>query len=353
MSGIGTGFAVQLAAVTNRSSQEQPMPPPETLTQIREDIYQVKLPLPFALRIVNCYLLRGAAGWSIVDTGLHTDKGEACWRTIFAELAIKPGDIEKIVVTHHHPDHYGMAGWLSAWNQTVTPIYTSAREHDMIAQVWWRDEGISTDFAALMHSAGVGETMLDAMLRIGAEIREETAPHPPEIAVISTGERLRLGTRDFKIINGPGHSVAQVLLYDDTDRLIFCADHVLAKITPNVGIWPGSDPSPLHSFLDSLQALLALEVNTALPGHRSIIEDWQGRITELQAHHDTRLAQMYDAAHDGATAFQIAQTVFDFEQFTAHEMRFAVAETLAHLEYLRQRGDIAREDGDVWMFRPA
>ncbi|MCC6614663.1 MAG: MBL fold metallo-hydrolase [Anaerolineae bacterium] len=327
------------------------MSPSETLKQIAEDIYQVKLPLPFALRIVNCYLLRGDSGWTIIDTGLHTENGEAVWRQTLAALGIQPGDLSAIVVTHHHPDHYGMAGWLRAWNEVETPIYTSARERDMIAQVWWQVDGVSKDFAALMRAAGVDEAMLAGMLRVGAEIGAQTAPHPPRLDVLTAGERISLGAREFRILNGPGHSVGQLLLYDESARLIFCADHVLAKITPNVGIWPGSDANPLASFLDSLQSLSDLPVDLALPGHRSLIEDWPGRIAELQRHHDERLSQMRDAAGDGATALQIAGVVFNFDHFSTHEQRFAVAETLAHLEYLRQQGAIERHGDDVWIFR--
>jgi len=324
---------------------------PESLNQIAEDIYQVRLPLPFALRIVNCYLLRGDQGWSVIDTGLHTESGEAVWRETFAELNIQPGDLDAIVVTHHHPDHYGMAGWLRAWNGVETPIYTFARERDMIAQVWWQNGGVAKDFTALMRGAGVDENMLAAMLRVGEEIGAQTAPHPPTLDVLTAGERIRLGTRQFRLIDGPGHSVGQLLLYDESARLIFCADHVLAKITPNVGIWPGSDANPLASFLDSLHSLSDLPVDLALPGHRSIIQDWSGRIAELQRHHTERLSQMRDAAGDGATALQIAGTVFNFDHFSTHERRFAVAETLAHLEYLRQLGEIERHGDSVWMFR--
>jgi glyoxylase-like metal-dependent hydrolase (beta-lactamase superfamily II) len=321
-------------------------------SQVTENVYQVQLPLPFALRAVNCYLLRGDDGWDIIDTGLHTPDGEAGWRTTFAALDIQPGDLRQIVVTHHHPDHYGMAGWLREWNGGDLTISMMARELAMVEQVWWQPEGMAADFTAFMQRAGVFGAMLAGMLEVSAEIRALTRPHPPTIQTIAAGDTLSLGGRSLRVINGPGHSVGQALLYDAADKLLFCADHILLKITPNVGLWPGSDDDPLAAFLVSLHELAGLEVRLGLPGHKTLIHDWQGRIAELQHHHDERLAGIAAAAGQGATALGVAQRIFDFRNFTFHEMRFAVAEALAHLEYLRQRGELRRDDADgAWVYR--
>ncbi|MDX2141567.1 MAG: MBL fold metallo-hydrolase [Chloroflexota bacterium] len=321
-------------------------------TLVADNIYQVQLPLPFALRSVNCYLLRGDNGWDIIDTGLHTPDGEAGWRAVFAELGVQPGDLRQVVVTHHHPDHYGMAGWLREWNGGELTIYMAARELAMVEQVWWQQEGMGAAFSAFMQRAGVSGDMLTGMLEVSAEIRTLTRPHPPTIDTITAGDVLTLGGRSLRVLNGPGHSVGQALLYDAADKLFFCADHILLKITPNVGLWPGSDDDPLAAFLDSLRELSALDVRLGLPGHKTLIHDWQGRIAELEHHHDERLVGTAAAAGKGATALGVAQTIFDFRNFTFHEMRFAVAEALAHLEYLRLRGELRREVEDgVWVYR--
>jgi glyoxylase-like metal-dependent hydrolase (beta-lactamase superfamily II) len=318
---------------------------------IAPDIIQVQLPLPFALRIVNAYLLRDDGGWAVIDTGLHTDEGEAAWRAAFDALAIRPGDLTQIVVTHHHPDHYGMAGWLCAWNGRDIPVHIMARELAMIQQVWWRETGQREEFTALSHLAGVDDAMLESFLHISAEIRARTRPQPSDIRTLHDGDHLRIGARDLRIIEAPGHSVGQALLYDEADALLFSADHVLLKITPNVGLWPGADADPLARFIDSITTLRDLPVRLALPGHKALIEDWRGRIDELLHHHDERLAHIRAAAH-GKTAMDVALAIFPFERFSPHEQRFAVAEALAHLEHLRLRGDLRREnvaDG-AWVY---
>ncbi len=323
----------------------------QSISQIAGDIYQVRLPLPFALRLVNCYLLRGPDGWTVVDTGLHTEQGEAAGREVLAALGIAAGDLRQIVVTHHHPDHYGMAGWLSEWNSAPLVLYTSQRELGMIEQVWQRPRGQQDEFAQLMRCAGVACEMLDDMMQVTAEIRGRTAPHPPRFECVGHGDALTLGARRFEVLLAAGHSVAQVMLYDPADRLLLCADHVLMTITPNVGIWPGSDADPLARFVESLRQLATLPVRLALPGHRAVITDWPGRLAELLHHHDERLALIGRAAGDGAQVLEIAQRVFDFRHFTAHEMRFAVAETLAHLEYLRAQALVTRTDDLPWVYR--
>jgi glyoxylase-like metal-dependent hydrolase (beta-lactamase superfamily II) len=132
---------------------------------------------------------------------------------------------------------------------------------------------------------------------------------------------------------------------------LLAGDQVLAKITPNIGLWPLSEPDPLGRYLTSLQQLTNLEVQLALPGHRDLITDWPGRIAEIQQHHTSRLEEMLALIDgNGATAYQVCTQVFG-ANLSMHEIRFAVAETLSHLEYLVKQGQVQREEGQVWLYR--
>lgn len=320
---------------------------------ITNDIIQVQLPLPFALRIVNVYLIQDGGGWAVVDTGLHTPDGEAAWRAAFDALAIRPGDLTRIIVTHHHPDHYGMAGWLPLWNGVDIPIATMPRELMLIQQTWWREGGQREDFEALMAHAGITPQLQIGFFEIGVEIRNHTRPHPAHIDTLHDGDLLHIGRRRLRVIEAPGHSIGQALLYDEADALLLCADHVLMRITPNIGLWPSSDADPLARFIESLTALRGLEVRLALPGHKALIHDWRGRIDELLHHHEERLDLIRGAAH-GASAFEVAQAIFPFDHFSPHEQRFAIAEALAHLEHLQLAGALRRDNDDgVWMYSQA
>lgn len=326
------------------------MPPTQILTPIADDIYQAQLPLPFALRIVNCYLLRGSAGWTIVDTGIHTPDGEATWRSIFNELNITPAQIEQIVLTHVHPDHFGMAGWLQALAAEAgrnIPVRTSPLENEQVNKAWRSSDAYET-FADYLIKTGMPSEMAVTVTGRMGDTRAMTFPHPPEIDLIQPGTTLHLGERQFQTIHAPGHSDGQLLFYDMDDQLLLSGDHVLMKITPNIGLWRKSDPNPLANFLNSLRELAHLEVRLALPGHKILITDWRGRIEELLHHHAERLQHTLTALHEGATTpYTVSLSIFNTEHFSPHEWRFALAESLAHLEYLRLRGEIDRAENGI------
>lgn len=315
------------------------------LTKIAPDLYQVHLPLPFALRIVNVYLLRGPHGWSIVDTGIHTAEAEAVWRDAFAALKIGPRDIEQILLTHVHPDHFGMAGWLqglAAAEGRAVPVLCSPLEQEFARTIWYQ-VGIQ-DFAAWLMSHGMPEADAQAAHRGMGDTFTMTLPHPPKLETIHPGESIQMGERCFQMIEAPGHSDGQMLFYHPDEALLLSGDQVLMKITPNIGLWTHTAPNPLERFLVSLAELRALEVRLALPGHRGLIHDWQGRIDELSAHHYERLEHTYEAVAEGrATPYDVALRIFESERFSPHEWRFALAEALAHMEYLETHGKLTHD----------
>jgi len=314
---------------------------PDALTQIEPDIYQLQIPLPFALNIVNVYLLRGKSAWTIVDTGINTRQARQTWQRAFAALSITPADIEQIVLTHVHPDHYGLAGWLQALTREAgcpVPVYASKREDEQARFLWQQND---SRLETWLPANGLPAAMAVDLKRSMDETRAMTLPFPPLLEHIVPGQVMCLGSRDFQTILAPGHSDAQIIFYDAEAQLLLSGDHVLMQITPNIGLWARSEPNPLGRFLQSLQELKSLPVRRALPGHKYLIDDWQGRIEELLAHHESRLQNVIHSIERGArTAYDVAQDIFETAPFTVHEWRFAIVESLAHLQYLQMRGDL-------------
>ena len=315
------------------------------ITHITDDIVQVQIPLPYKLNIVNCYLLRGERGWTLLDTGLNTAPARAQWQVAMYALNIGPDDIEKIVLTHMHPDHFGLAGWWQQAADTPMPVYLPEQEMRQ-AQVFYRRANTAL-YHQWMLDCGMDRAIVDHVESALQSTRDLTRPHPLQQATLREDTTVRLGLRYCRSIHAPGHSDGQLIFYHEAEKLMLCGDHVLMRITPNIGSWPHTRPDPLGRFLASLGELKGLDVRLALPGHRALITDWRGRIEELIAHHELRLRQTREAIAGGAhSVFEVAARLFPLERLTPHEWRFAMAETLAHLNYLREREQVScRQDG--------
>lgn len=316
---------------------------------IAENIYQIRLPLPFALNHVNCYLLREEDGWTMLDTGLNWPESRHAWQAAFDELQIDDSQLCRIILTHMHPDHFGSAGY---WQErTGAPVYMSPREADLARTVWIEDGWRAELSSGFWQRAGVTAALLETVTTTTDRLRQRTMPHPATIAHLLPGTTIAMAGRDWQILHAPGHADGQIIFYDAADQLLLSGDQVLMKITPNIGLWPTTDADPLGRYLHSLATLAELPVRLALPGHGRPITEWAVRLAELQTHHHVRLAKMVDAA-DGASALTVAQRVFDFVKFSEHEVRFAVAETLAHLEYLVLGEELRRdEEAGIYCYR--
>ena len=323
-----------------------------TATEITADIFRVRLPLPFALNHVNCYLLRDVDGWTILDTGLNRPELYAGWQAAFAQLGIRPNDIHRIVVTHMHPDHIGLAGRLQ--QETGAAVFMSPREWEIAEIAWVQNLERGEHVAAYLRRVGAPPEVGALVEGQQQKLRQMTQPPPSNVQFLRDGETVKLAGRRFEVIHAPGHADGQIIFYAPSDRLMLCGDQVLLRITPNIGFWPSTQPDPLGRYLTSLRALMRLDVELALPGHHGVIEDWQGRLRDLLQHHDERLEVAYNAAARGATALEASYTIFNFDRFSPHEVRFAVAEALAHLEYLADAGRLVRYEEDGFLaFRAA
>jgi glyoxylase-like metal-dependent hydrolase (beta-lactamase superfamily II) len=296
---------------------------------VLDGISRLTLPLPSGPKHVHCYL----AGGTLFDTGLGLS--EAAWAG---------HGIERIVITHFHPDHVG--GARDAAEETGAAVYQGALDYEQTLQVWGTDDWPAR-MAAWFLRNGVPPEVADQLI-------EQGHVFAPFVRFARDPKLLREGDAvdGWEVVELPGHADGQLGFL--RDGVLVAGDHVLARISPAVGLYPDSRPDPLGDYLASLQRVVELAPRVVLPGHGEPLEDPAGRATELLAHHDRRLEQTIEALSDRPrTGFEVSHALFGAD-LEPTQRRFAVAETLSHLERLVHSGRAARhDDGGIVGYSPA
>lgn len=314
-------------------------------SSVVEGVHQLKLPVPFPLKFVASYLIKGEDGWTIIDPGFDYPPAREAWESEAARMGLDlDRDVARLIVTHLHPDHVGLARWLEG--RSGAPVWMLENEIPNARHVW--DPSRNSDgFVSYMMRHGMDAETAGATAgttRLGVRLPERLRPLRPE-------DRIELGGSEARVIHTPGHSDFHFVLHDERRRLLYAGDHILLEITPNIGLWTFTAPRPLRRYLDSIGGLRGLDVDLILPGHGPLFHDLDGRIDELILHHEERLSVMHEALEgEPATAFEVARRVFP-DELSDHQLRFALAETLAHLEHLVDDGGVERLSGEVERYR--
>jgi len=291
---------------------------------------------------VNIYLVEGERGWALVDSGMHTPEAEQALNAGLADARVAMRDLRRAFITHLHPDHMGMAGTLE---RAGVALAMHGPEIDKARLVWSKGhELIDRTYAMFARHgmpADVDEGMRQAWIAMGQRVDDVRAIEPVE-----DGAMVDMAGRATRVRWTPGHTDHHAVLVDERERVLFSGDHVLPRITSNIGLYPHSRDDPLGDFLDALRNMRDLPVRHVLPAHGEPFTDLAGRVDELLAHHDARLDAVLAALGSRErTAYEAAHDLFP-KLRSPHEERFALAETLAHLRYLERR-DRVRVLGDA------
>ena len=308
--------------------------------EVLPGLYRIEIPLPRSpLKALNSYLIKDKSRCLIIDTGMNR---EECRRQMFSALARLDVDLKRtdFFITHLHVDHLGLVATLAT---DMSRIYFNQLEADIVNS-GWRWEAVST----LYRASGFPEE----------ELKKSLAGHPGRrygpgdqvnFHILREGDKVEAGDYSFSCLDTPGHTPGHMCLYEANKKILISGDHILFDITPNITVWPEME-NPLKDYLVNLEKVYPLEVKLVLPGHRRIWNNHQGRIRELQQHHQTRLSEIISALREeDKTAFQIAPYITwdvdypSWEKFPAPQKWFAVGETLAHLKYLEEDGRLQRK----------
>jgi len=317
-------------------------------TALGDGIVQIRLPMTGSpLRHINGYLVPEDDGFTLIDCGWKADDVLAALHAGLAEHGAALSDVKRIVVTHMHFDHYGLAGTLRRagvpelllheldW-EFASRILTNPKEADKVSDAWLERNGYvvePTDEESEHHRMN--------------ELTEPTR---------KLGDAERIGR--LLVVWTPGHTPGHICFVDTVSKKMFTGDHVLDPITPHVGFWSEHRGDPLGDYVASLNKVAAIGAAGVLPAHGEPFPDLQRRVDELLRHEATRESQIIDA-FGGATATggEIASRLpwtrrnKSFAELGEFHQQFAVAETLAHLEHLRGTGRASREgDGTTYRY---
>ncbi len=321
--------------LTHSSSLRFPFPnapEPLSVTEVAAGVFWLRLKLPFKLDHINIYLIEDVTGWTLIDTGLGDVAGLEAWNSLLAGPLLSI-PITRLIVTHHHPDHIGAAGWLS--RRLNAPLQMGETEYRTAQSILLSPSPLdSEDHRRFYLDHGLDAGAASEVVALGREYQKIVTALPPAFCRLIPDEYIRIGRRNFLILDGAGHSAEQLMLYCPADGLFFGADQVLARISPNVGVWsaePNEDPLSLYlRSLDNLKERVSDDA-LVLPGHDLPFHGLHKRIDELKDHHKSRCAEIEAACETmPRSASELTRILFPRVQ-DVHQMRFAFSETLAHI----------------------
>lgn len=319
--------------------------------EVAPHIYRLAIPLPDSrLSTVNAYAVLDDNAVRLVDCGWNTPEAYEALKAELDRLGPGIAGIREIVVTHIHPDHFGLAGRVAEESgarvlmhrldgQLVGARYADTRALIDEMEVWLCLNGVPVDELAAMAEGSLG------MLRWVDTRRPD--------GLLEGGECLAWKPYRFDVIFTPGHSAGLICLFDRESGVLLSSDHVLQRISPHVGLHVQSSADPLGAYMDSLRAVQYLPVTTVLPGHGKPFSDLAGRVDQLLEHHAERLDTIRrKLIGEPATAYDLAARLTwrgaedGWARLEPFQRRMALTETIAHLEHLLADGRVKREELD-------
>lgn len=310
--------------------------------RVAPNLYRVEIPLPQSpLKTLNSYVVTGDRNL-VIDTGFNRPECQAAMTEGLASLGVDLNRTD-LFITHMHADHTGLIGLLQ---RPGCRVFCSKTDGDRI------------------NAFGTTETPWEEMIQAAGrhgfgsvELAAGAGNHPGylyrhtgwiEFSHVKDKDTLSYGGYRFQCLATPGHTRGHMCLYEPTAKILLSGDHILGDITPNITAWREGE-NPLASYLASLEKVLALDIDTVLPGHRRAIGDWRARAAEIIRHHQARLDEVRRILAGRAyTGYQVASrmhwslTCSSWEEFPVPQKWFATGEAVAHLEYLAGLGEVNR-----------
>lgn len=311
----------------------------------------MRMPLGGALAFINVWAIKEQGGWAVVDTGMQTPATAQAWRRLFAET-FGGEPVTRVLVTHMHPDHIGMAGWMT--RKFGCRLWITRLEY-LMCRVLAADTGREApeDGVRFYHAAGWSQEALDTYRSRFGGFGKGLHALPDSFRRLVDGENLTIGDHVWRVVVGNGHSPEHACLYCPALNLLISGDQVLPKISSNVSVFPTEpDGDPLKDWLSSLARIKMRVPNDVLvlPAHNDPFQGLHARLDHLIGGHERSLSRLQSRLSEPRRAVDVFGVLFK-RSIGPELLGMATGEALAHLNCLIHRGLARREtdaDGVDW-----
>jgi glyoxylase-like metal-dependent hydrolase (beta-lactamase superfamily II) len=324
------------------------LPAPGTVHQVAPGLYWLRMGLPFALDHINLWLLEDEIddgsgpqpGWTVIDCGIANDATRAAWEAVFASV-LNERPIVRVIATHYHPDHVGLADWLcTRWN---APLWMTTGEYGF-AHMMSLPESEGAVMLSHFERHGLADpAMLDKLKARKGHYASLVPAVPQHYRRMHDEQVFRIGAHKWRVITGFGHAPEHASLYCEDLNVLISGDMVLPRISTNVSVVAiEPEANPVQLYLDSLKKYASLPDDTlVLPSHGKPFRGLHTRIGQMTDHHRDRLAEVVDACAIPRSALDIVPIMFH-RPLDTHQLTFALGEALAHLHKLWFDGVLTR-----------
>ena len=331
-------------------------PDPGEAIEVAPGVLWIRMPLPFTLAHINLWAIEDGERWTLVDTGVRSPEIASAWRRL-RDGALRGRGVERVIVTHMHPDHVGMAGWIT--RRAGCRLWMTRLEY-LTCRTLVADTGRDPpeDGIRFYLRAGWTEDDIESYRARFGEFGKHTYALPDSYRRLVDGETIRIGAHDWRVITGGGHSPDHACLHSPSLKLLVSGDQVLPRISSNISVFPTEpDADPLGEWLGSLARLKAQVPDDVLvlPAHNLPFRGLHARIDDLAAGHARGLEALRAKLAEPRRVTDVFDALFRRPIDTPHLLSMATGETIAHLNRLIATGDatVSIDEAGVAWYRAA